>query len=231
MPLLKPKSFALAIATAAILFCLNAISSPLSQPAAAHQVEISNEVGGTLHIEPDDNPRAGEEVLAWVALTRRGGETIQLAECDCQLTVYTQPRQPDSEPILSPTLSAVASEGYQGIPGADITFPTVGLYTLAISGNPKQADDFSPFELAFDVTVAAGQSQSESSAESAAVPPSAEITDPDTSAPETVASDAIEAPDTVTDDEVSDAGQWPILILLLGGVVIGAISFLAIRQR
>ncbi|EDX86558.1 hypothetical protein S7335_4263 [Synechococcus sp. PCC 7335] len=211
---------------------------PFSQLATAHQVEISNEVGGTLHIEPDDTPRAGEEVLAWVALTRRGGETIQLAECDCQMTVYTQPRQPSSEPILSPSLSAVASEGYQGIPGANLTFPTVGLYTIAVSGSPKQSDDFSPFELAFDVTVAAGASPSESPADSAAAPPqdSSEAASggsalDDVSTSDTAVSDATAPPDAVASDNVSDAGQRPLLILLLGGVVIGAISFLVLRKR
>ena len=212
--------------------------APFSQLATAHQVEVANEIGGTLHIEPNDTPRAGEEVLAWVALTRRGGKTIQLAECDCQMAVYAQPKQPNSTPILSPALNAVASEGYQGIPGANLTFPAVGLYTVAISGSPKQADDFSPFELTFDVTVAAGPSAAESAADAAVAPPSqdnseatSDVSTPDTVfTPDTTVSDA-KAPDALTSDNVSNAGQRPLLILFLGGGVIGAISFLVTRKR
>ena len=123
--------------------------------AQAHQVEIVADVGATLHIEPNDTPRAGEEVLAWFALTRKGGETIPLAACDCQLAVHAQPKGDAAS--LTPTLSAVDAEGYEDIPGARFTFPAVGAYTLVIDGSPKQADDFTPFKLDFDVTVAAGQ--------------------------------------------------------------------------
>lgn len=128
----------------------------LTRLAAAHQVGIDQDVGGTLHIEPNDTPRAGEEVLAWVALTRKGGQTIPLADCDCTLSIYDGNAAP--LPLLSPTLIPVDSEGYQGIPGANFTFPKVGAYTLVISGAPTAAaDPFTPFELAFNVTVATGQ--------------------------------------------------------------------------
>ena len=231
MPLLRPKWLVLARTGAVTLFSANAMLVSVSLIAAAHQVEIADDIGGTLHIEPSDTPRAGEEALVWVALTRQGGDTIQLAECDCQMAVYTQPKQSDVAPILSPALSAVASEGYQGIPGANVTFPTVGLYTIAISGSPKQADDFSPFELAFDVTVAAGHSSSESATDSATVPPSPDSAiSLDASAPSTAASEAVGAPDMSTSD-VSAAKQRPVLALFLGGIVIGAIAFLVIRRN
>lgn len=96
-------------------------------------------------------------MLAWVALTRKGGEVIPLADCDCQIDIYAR-SLPDA-PILSPTPIAVAEENYQGIPGAEFTFPDVGAYRFIISGSPAAASDvaFTPFELTFDVTVAAGQ--------------------------------------------------------------------------
>jgi hypothetical protein len=133
--------------------------------ASAHQVELSAEVGGTLHIEPSDTPRAGEEILAWFALTRKGGTPISLAECDCRIDIYQQPEQGDDQPILSPVPLAVQGDAavgaLAGIPGAKFTFPAVGAYKLVISGQPKAApaaESFAPFELAFDMTVAAGES-------------------------------------------------------------------------
>ena len=138
----------------------------LEQPAQAHEVEIAGDVGATLHIEPNDTPRAGEEVLAWFALTRKGGESISLSACDCELSIYTSPNgtAPGSDaPVLSPTLAPVDAEGYENIPSAKFTFPNVGAYQLTMSGSPKQAGDFASFDLTFDVTVAAGVAVEDSS--------------------------------------------------------------------
>ncbi len=147
------------------------LSSVIGVPmprALAHQVEISQDIGGTLHIEPSDTPRAGEEVLAWFALTRKGGAPVALADCDCRIDIYQQPELGDDPPILSPAPLAVQGDAavgdLAGIPGAKFTFPVVGAYTLVISGQPRPAapnstqtiESFAPFSLAFDVTVAAG---------------------------------------------------------------------------
>ena len=129
-------------------------TEPFDQMAIAHQVEISGSVGGTIHIEPNDTPRAGEENLTWFALTKRGGQTIPLSACDCSLAIYTQPYREGDEAIATPDLRAVSAEGYNGIPGADITFPTAGAYELILTGNPATSGAFPPFELTFSVTVA-----------------------------------------------------------------------------
>lgn len=124
-------------------------------PVSAHQVKVANDVGGTLHLEPNDTARAGEPTDVWFALTRQGGQTIALAECDCQLAVYAQPYQTGAIPLARPTLTPITAEGYQNIPGAAVVFPQVGAYTLVITGSPLAAADFQPFELPFEVTVAA----------------------------------------------------------------------------
>lgn len=123
-------------------------------PVFAHKVEIAKDVGGTLHIQPNDNPRAGEAVVAWFALTRKGGQVIPLKQCNCQLAIYTQPRSSNSPALLKPPLKPVSAERYQGIPGAEITFPSPGTYQLQLSGQPAPGADFKPFQLKFNVTVA-----------------------------------------------------------------------------
>ncbi|MEP0746421.1 MULTISPECIES: hypothetical protein [unclassified Coleofasciculus] len=128
----------------------------LVTPATAHKVQIAEDVGGTLHIEPNDNPKAGEPSLTWFALTRKGGQVIPLQQCNCQLTVYSEPRTQNASPILSPPLKAISAEGYQGIPGAEIVFPKPGTYQVQLSGTPASGANFQPFELKFPVTVAAG---------------------------------------------------------------------------
>ena len=127
-------------------------------PASAHKVQIAEDVGSTLHIEPNDNPKAGEAALAWFALARKGGKAIPLRECNCKLAIYSQPRTTDASPVLSPPLKAMSVEGYQGIPGADIVFPKPGAYQVQLSGTPASGANFKPFSLTYAVTVAGEKS-------------------------------------------------------------------------
>lgn len=149
-------SVKLALAGLLGVFGVGAIATlPLAPSAAtAHQVEISGDVGGTIHIEPNDTPRAGESNLTWFALTRRGGNLIPLTSCNCQVVVYSQPHSSGDAPISQPNLFAVSAEGYEGIPGANITFPRAGSYEVVLRGRPIVSGDFAPFELRFSVTVA-----------------------------------------------------------------------------
>ncbi len=97
--------------------------------AIAHEVEISDDVGGTLHIEPNDTPRAGEETLAWVALRTEGGQAINLEDCDCQLAVYAQPKQADAAPLLSPELQPLKATAFKA-------FRAQNLFFLALVSTP-----------------------------------------------------------------------------------------------
>ncbi|MBW4658692.1 MAG: hypothetical protein KME15_08460 [Drouetiella hepatica Uher 2000/2452] len=120
----------------------------------AHEVKVSGDIGGTLHIEPNDNPIAGTSSLAWFALNRRGGQPVRLSDCNCSLAVYAQPRRPGDSPIQQPSLTAKAVEGRSGVPSANLTFPRAGAYDLVLKGQPVTSGDFSAFELRFSVTVA-----------------------------------------------------------------------------
>ncbi|WP_238568988.1 hypothetical protein [Xenococcus sp. PCC 7305] len=110
-------------------------------------------MAGTLHIEPDDNPRMGEKVQAWFALTSRGGAIIPLSKCDCQLSVYALPRAQEDQPILNPILQAVNVGKYQEIPGALITFPQTGSYELKIRGTANNGANFPDFNLTYTINV------------------------------------------------------------------------------
>ena len=123
----------------------------------AHTVKISADVGATIHIEPNDNPRAGEVTQAWFALTRKGGKVIPLKDCNCQLAIYAEPHAVGEPALLEPPLKPIEVERYQGIPGAEVTFPKPGAYQLQLSGKPVNEGSFKPFELKFVVTVATGK--------------------------------------------------------------------------
>ncbi len=142
--------------TAWVLLGWLATTVTTTSPVAAHKVQTAADVGGTLHIEPNDNPQAGKKTLTWIVLTRKGGQIIPLQQCDCQLAVYAEPRTQGSSPLVQPSLKAVSVERYKNVPGADILFPKPGSYLLQLRGTPKSGASFKPFQLNFQVTVAGG---------------------------------------------------------------------------
>jgi len=122
-------------------------------PVVAHNVEISNEIAATFHITPDHNPKARNESQAWFALTRRGGQSVALSECNCKLNIFAVPRREQTKPVLQPELISIDVEKYQDVPGAVVVFPQGGAYELEFSGTAKDNESFSPFKLTYTVNV------------------------------------------------------------------------------
>lgn len=122
-------------------------------PVVAHTVEVSGDVAATFHITPSHNPKAGKPSQAWFALTRKGGQSIPLSQCNCQLFVYAKPRAKNAQPLITPPLQAISAERYRGIPGAEIVFPKAGSYELELKGRAKNGGRFSPFTLRYTVNV------------------------------------------------------------------------------
>lgn len=181
----------------------------LADSALAHKVEVTEDVAGTWHVEPNHSPKAGESARVWVALTRRGGTILPLDQANCQLDIYAMPRRPGDTPVLQPRLKAIAVETYQGIPGADVVFPQTGLYDLELDCTPKTSDDFQPFQMAYQVTVAEGTAMPASPGFSPS--PSLEKRSPDVTA--------------LPESSQSQSGwNWGLILLIaLAGCVLGAV--------
>ncbi|MBE9110340.1 hypothetical protein IQ273_13045 [Nodosilinea sp. LEGE 07298] len=186
-------------------------------PAHAHKTEISGNVAGTWHLEPNHSARAGEPARVWVALTQQGGRVIPLEQCDCNLAVY-KANQTDSAPVMQPALTAMSPERFQNIPGAEITFPEVGEYRIVLTGSPTADATFTPFELSYTTVVAAGSA-------SAATPPSQSAMNQGSSEPVPASSDreSVAAP-------AQASWVWGIAIAVAGvGVAIAIV--LLLRQQ
>ena len=124
-------------------------------PAVAHEVKVSGDVAATFHINPSHQPKVGTPAKAWFALTKRGGKTIPLSQCDCKLAIYPVPHEDGkTPPLMQPTLNAINADRYQNIPGATITFPKAGVYELELTGTAKSGAKFKPFQFSYEVTVA-----------------------------------------------------------------------------
>lgn len=125
----------------------------IAAPVAAHTVQVSGDVAATFHITPSHNPKAGKPSQAWFALTRKGGQSIPLSQCNCQLFVYSKPRDRKAQPLMTPPLRAISAERYRGIPGAELVFPKAGGYELELKGTAKNGARFRPFTLRYTVNV------------------------------------------------------------------------------
>jgi hypothetical protein len=138
-----------------LLFVL--VTATFTNIVKAHTVKVSNDIGATIHIEPNDRARAGEVALTWFALTEKGGKIVPLRDCNCRLTIYAQPHTPGEPALLEPPLKPMNVERYEGIPGAEITFPKPGVYELQLTGKSRTGENWQPFELKFEVIVATGK--------------------------------------------------------------------------
>jgi len=133
----------------ALLSC--AIFTIMTDVAAiAHEVRTSQDVGGTIHIEPNDRPVVGKKTRIWIALTKRGGELIPYEKCNCRMEVRSLTNK-SIKFTVSDSLAIL--ERYLGLSSKEVTFPQVGRYELKLIGAPKNDADFQPFELTFTTNV------------------------------------------------------------------------------
>ena len=116
----------------------------------AHEVKTSQEVGGTLHIEPNDRPIAGQKTRIWIALTKRGGEIIPYEKCNCRMEVRSLTDR-GIKFTVADSLSII--DRFLGLPSLAVTFPQVGRYELKLIGNPRGNASFDSFELLFTTNV------------------------------------------------------------------------------
>ena len=197
---------------------INSLNFPgfpqLSAPALAHEVQVAGDIAGTWHVEPNHNPKSGEPALIWVALTKQGGKIVPLSTANCQMDIYRQPQTAAEAPIASPNLKAINIETYQGIPSAEVVFPQTGLYTAKLNCTPKNPADFSPLQMEYNITVAAGTQ-----------PPSTPV-----AMPEPVTSPMASPVNTGASNP---AFPSPILIVSFGGIILVGLlmGFVTFRRQ
>ena len=135
---------------AVLLSVVTLVMIPNHVAAIAHEVRTSQDVGGTIHIEPSDRPVVGKKSRIWIALTKRGGEMIPYGKCNCRLEVRSLSDRNIKFTVANP-LAII--ERYLGLPSMEVTFPQVGRYELKLSGSAREGEDFQPFELTFTANV------------------------------------------------------------------------------
>ncbi len=116
----------------------------------AHQVHTSQDVGATIHIDPNDRPVAGKKSRVWISLTKRGGMIIPYEKCNCRMEVRSLT---DKSIKFTVSQSSSILDRYLSFPSMEVIFPQVGRYELRLIGSPKVEEEFQPFELTFTTDV------------------------------------------------------------------------------
>ncbi|MGI9027827.1 MAG: hypothetical protein ACR2FM_03235 [Candidatus Saccharimonadales bacterium] len=130
---------------AIIIASAGIISAVSAAPASAHVLESQDTIGAVLHIDPDDDPVAGESTGIYFEFKDKTNR-FKVQDCNCKLVV-----QQDNQTIYDQSFGQVA--------GGEFTFPERGVYVVKAIGSPKTASAFDAFELSYDVRVQRGIGQ------------------------------------------------------------------------
>ncbi len=115
-------------------------------PVSAHVLKSDGSVGAVIHIDPEDDPIAGQETGFYFEFKDKQNK-FKAENCDCTFSVmaggeeiFTQPLFQDNSPSLSN-----ASVSY--------TFPRRDVYQVTVKGKPQTSNTFQPFTLTWDIRV------------------------------------------------------------------------------
>ncbi len=129
-----------------VTFLLAVLSLGLPLCASAHILLTDGTVGAILHIDPEDDPIAGQAATFYFDLKLKSG-SFDAALCECSVS-FSKKGDP-AAPI--PYASQMS-----------YTFPEKGIYEIVLAGTPKLGASFPPFRLTDDLRVdreAAGGSE------------------------------------------------------------------------
>lgn len=102
--------------------------------ASAHTLKVDGTFGVTVHIDPDDAPKAQEQSTIFVSIKDRSGKFDEKNPqgCDCMLTILKDGKELTQLPIVTGNTYKTLS----------YTFPQSGSYDLVVTGKGKTLDPF-----------------------------------------------------------------------------------------
>jgi hypothetical protein len=141
-----------------LLFCVS-LGIFGSQSAFAHELEADGGISALLHVEPNDDPIAGQKATLKLYFSDDTGK-FNTKECDCSLMILR-----DAHVVhrlrLTPTSSSVAEVSYE--------FKDAGAYDIQVTGKPTAGDNFKAFELKYELKVTPDKTKPSGSSLSAVI--------------------------------------------------------------
>ena len=117
-------------------------------PTQAHELKGNGSIRALLHINPDDDPVAGQPSEILFLITDKA-KRFNTTDCACEASVIE-----NGQIVFSSALHK-ANSSYRGIfaPAIPYTFPRKGIYTVILTGKPKNPDTFESFSISYDVRI------------------------------------------------------------------------------
>lgn len=131
--------------TAFIVFSFQVLAS---SNVYAHVLETDGTIGAVLHIDPEDDPIAGQPSGFFFEFKDKDGK-FKPQDCDCLFTVLEDGKQFFSQPLF-----ASSSEASLTSATVFFNFPKKSVYQIEVVGTPIKEDLFQSFTLVYDVRVA-----------------------------------------------------------------------------
>jgi len=117
-----------------------------TQTTFAHVLKTDNTIGAILHIDPEDEPIAGEPSNLFFVLKDKKNH-FATKNCECTITIK------QNETIIK-RQTITADPKNQTTIIFTYTFPKKDIYQVIMSGTPKQRNTFQRFSLTYDIRVA-----------------------------------------------------------------------------
>jgi hypothetical protein len=118
--------------------------------AQAHFLATNNDIGGIIHIDPDDNPIVGKKSNIFIDLKDQKNR-LKAGGCDCVLKVLKNDQE-----ISSSSVSMIKGKDESLFVSSSFVFPEKAIYTIRLEGKSK-TNSFENFTLNFDFFVEKGQ--------------------------------------------------------------------------
>lgn len=109
---------------------------------SAHTLKVSNDIGLTIHVSPDDDPVAGKDTDIFFEIKDKNNK-FNFDNCECKLSINK-----DGTEVNSQTLQ---TSGFESA-GSRFNFPEIGVYQLNVTGKPTDGS-FNEFDVTFDLRV------------------------------------------------------------------------------
>ncbi len=130
-------------------------------PTYAHLLKTDGSIGAVLHIDPDDDPVAGQQAGFFFEFKDKQNKFTP-RNCDCTFSITE-----DGKEIFSQALFANNANPSLDNASLFFTFPERNVYQVKVSGKPNSPNAFQAFTLVYDIRVAKGTNQSSSPIQSA----------------------------------------------------------------
>ena len=128
-------------------FCAGFFIALSPKDAAAHFLLTDGSIGAVLHMDPDDDPIAGQPAVFHYEIKDKQGKFTPQG-CTCTFSISE-----NGASIFSQDLYLNTPQNSLDVPLVTYTFPKLDVYQIILTGTPKPGADFQPFTLTYNARI------------------------------------------------------------------------------